>query len=432
MRVLVVGSGGREHALVWKIAQSPKVEKIYCVPGNAGIAQLAEIEPLDPVKELPKLAEFAVDKKIDLTIVGPEAPLVNGLVDYFSKLGLRAFGPSKAAAQIEGSKVFSKSFFQRHNIPTAEAESFDDQGKAISYVSKVGAPVVIKADGLAAGKGVFVCMNLDEALDAIDQVMVKRIFGASGNKILIEEFLQGEEASFIVMTDGESVLSLPSSQDHKRALDNDAGLNTGGMGAYSPAPIVDNQMQMRIMEEIIKPTIRGLAEEGFKYIGFLYAGLIITDSGPKIFEYNIRLGDPEAQVILPRLQTDLVPLLEACIDDDKDIARYAPTPTTDLSHKAATCVVIASGGYPQSYQTGKVITGIEEAEKLDGVVIFHAGTAKKNGNFITNGGRVLGVTAVGDSIKASVERSYEAVSKISFENAHFRRDIGHRALKESV
>jgi len=421
MKVLVVGSGGREHALVWKIAQSPRVKKIYCAPGNAGIAQMAECLSIsaDDVKGLTAWAE---KEKIDLTVVGPETPLTLGMVDIFRARGLRVFGPSQKAAEIEGSKAFTKELMKKYGIPTGESETFTDPAAAIKYIKGKGAPLVVKADGLAAGKGVIICRTVEEALSALDLILVQKAFGAAGAKMVVEEFLEGEEASFLAFTDGETVLPLPTSQDHKAIYDNDQGPNTGGMGAYSPAPVVTEKVHREAMEKVMIPTVRGMAREGRKYQGVLYAGLMIKDEKPKVLEFNARFGDPEAQPLLMRLKSDLIPILEATIDGKLCHHKM------ELEDRSSVCVVVASGGYPGVYEKGKVISGLREAASVRDAFVFHAGTALKEGRVITNGGRVLGVTALGNGIQEAIERAYEAVAKISWEGAYYRKDIGHKAL----
>jgi phosphoribosylamine--glycine ligase len=423
MKILVIGGGGREHTLIWKIAQSPLAEKIYCIPGNAGISDLADCEKMDVEGELEPLAQFAVDKKIDLTVVGPEDPLANGIVDYFENLGLKTFGASKAATEIEASKVFSKNLMVKYGIPTAKAETFDDPQEAASYIREVGAPIVVKADGLAKGKGVFPCRDLQEALDAVNTIMVEKAFGEAGNRVLVEDFLEGEEASFIAFTDGKTILPMASSQDHKPIYDGDKGPNTGGMGAYSPAPVVTDEVHDLIMETVMKPAVKGMATEGRLYKGVLYAGLMIADGKPEVLEFNARFGDPENQAVIPRLKSDIVPIMQACVDGTLDEVQMV------WDDRPAVCVVMASGGYPGPYEKGKVITGLEAAGAMEDVIVFHAGTAKKDNDVVTNGGRILGVTALGSDIKGAIDRAYRAVDKISFEKAYCRRDIGHRALE---
>ena len=424
MRVLVVGGGGREHTYIWKIAQSPMVDKVYCVPGNAGIAQIAECRDIDLGGDFSALADFVQAERIDLTVVGPEAPLAEGLVDQFAARDLRAFGPSMSAAELESSKSFAKNLMSKYNIPTAEYRVFHNPEEARSYIKKVGAPIVVKASGLAAGKGVLICQTENEAIQAVQNIMVKKVFGTAGDTVVIEEFLQGEEATFTALTDGETILPMVTSQDHKPVFDGDRGLNTGGMGAYSPAPVVTEDMHHKIMKEIVEPTIRGMANEGRKFVGILYVGLMIDAKGLKVLEFNCRLGDPEAQVILPRLAGDLIPALQACIDGNLEQIKL------EWKSEPAVCVVMASGGYPQKYETGKVITGLMEADAMEDVIVFHAGTTtNENGDIITNGGRVLGVTALGYDIKTAIDRAYEAVGKIHFDKVHYRRDIGHRAMK---
>jgi len=424
MRVLVVGGGGREHTYAWKIAQSPIVDKVYCVPGNAGIAQIAECREIGLGEDFSALADFVQAEGIELTLVGPEVPLAEGLVDQFAARDLRAFGPSMSAAELESSKSFAKNLMSKYNIPTAEYRVFHNPEEATTYIKKVGAPIVVKASGLAAGKGVLICQTENEAIQAVQDLMIEKVFGTAGDTVVIEEFLQGEEATFTALTDGETVLPMVTSQDHKPVFDGDRGLNTGGMGAYSPAPVVTEEMHHKIMKEIVEPTIRGMANEGRKFVGILYVGLMIDAKGPKVLEFNCRLGDPEAQVILPRLDNDLIPALQACIDGTLEQLQL------EWKSEPAVCVVTASGGYPQKYETGKVITGLVEADAMEDVIVFHAGTAtNQNGDFITNGGRVLGVTALGYDIKTAIDRAYEAVGKIHFDKVHYRRDIGHRAMK---
>jgi len=423
MRVLMIGGGGREHTLVWKIAQSPLVDKIYCTPGNAGISEIAECAKMDVEGPLEPMAQFAMDNKIDLTLVGPEDPLANGIVDHFESLGLRVFGPSKAAAEIEASKVYSKELMNKYGIPTAKSETFSDPEEAASYIREIGAPIVVKADGLAKGKGVIVCRELQEALDAVDTIMLEREFGDAGSKVLVEEFLEGEEASFIAFTDGKIIVPMSSSQDHKPIYDGDRGPNTGGMGAYSPAPVVTDEVNDLIVESVMRPTIAGMAAEGRPYKGVLYAGLMITDGKPKVIEYNARCGDPETQAVIPRLKSDIIPVIEACIDETLDTIQL------EWTDNPAVCVVMASGGYPTKYEKGKIITGLDVAGAMENVMVFHAGTAKQGDDVVTNGGRVLGVTALGNNIQDAISTAYEAVEKISFEKAYCRRDIGHRALE---
>jgi len=405
------------------------VEKVYCVPGNAGIEQIAECRKIKFSDDFSELMDFVESEGIDLTVVGPEVPLAAGLVDQFKERNLRAFGPSKTAAMLEGSKAFAKDLMRKYNIPTADYQIFGAQAgtpaqadEAIAYIKEKGAPIVVKADGLAAGKGSIVCKTLDEALSAVKQIMVEKKFGDAGNKVVVEEFLTGEEATFTALTDGETVYPMVTSQDHKPIFDGDEGLNTGGMGAYSPAPVVTPEVHDRVMKDIVEPTIRAMAAEGCPFKGILYVGLMIKDDDINVVEYNCRLGDPEAQVILPRLKSDLIPALLACIDGTLNEVEL------EWTQEPAVCVVMASGGYPGEYKKGKVITGLTEAGSMEDVIVFHAGTAKQNGEVITNGGRILGVTALGSDIKSAIDRAYEAVSKIHFDKAHFRRDIGHKAL----
>jgi phosphoribosylamine--glycine ligase len=416
--ILVVGSGGREHALVWKLKQSKHVDNVYCAPGNAGIAQIAKIVDIK-AEDINSLADFAEKNKIDLTIVGPEAPLVMGIVDEFEKRNLRIFGPNKIAAQLEGSKVFAKQFMKENKIPTADFRIFDNSEEAKEYVNNRNVPMVVKADGLAAGKGVIVCKSNKEAIDAIDKIMVEKKFGDSGNKIIIEDFLRGEEASILAVTDGKDFVTLLPSQDHKPILDGDKGENTGGIGAYTPTPIIDDEMSERIKKEVLKPTINGMLRNPFK--GCLYAGLMITEEGPKVLEFNCRFGDPEVQPVLSLLETDFYEILEASINKNID--------SIEIKNKdgAACCVVMVSGGYPGNYEKGKIIYGLEKIPK--NVFVFHAGTTIKDGNIVTNGGRVLGVTGIGKDIQSAIKTAYDGVKCISWENEYHRSDIGHKALK---
>ncbi len=421
MRVLVVGGGGREHALVWKIAQSPKVSKVYCAPGNAGISEQATLIPLQ-ASDLNGLLEFALKEKIDLTVVGPEDPLTRGIVDLFESKGLLIFGADKKAAEIEGSKAFAKGMMKKYRIPTAFYEIFDDPNEAAKYIRNQGAPIVVKADGLAAGKGVIVCKTVEEAIRSVDQIMVEKIFGNAGNRVVVEEYLVGEEASYIAFTDGKTILPLASSQDHKPILEGDQGPNTGGMGAYSPAPVVTDEVHEKIIEKICRPIIYGMGEEGRPYRGVLYAGLMIHEGHPRVLEFNARFGDPETQPVLMRMKGDIVPILEACMQGT--LSRHK----IEWDSRASVCVVMASKGYPGSYEKGKVIEGLKETSRMGGISVFHAGTALKDGQVITNGGRVLGVTGLGEDIPRAIERTYQAVKKISWNGVYYRSDIGRKAL----
>jgi phosphoribosylamine--glycine ligase len=421
MKVLVVGGGGREHALVWKISQSPKVSKIYCAPGNAGISEQATIVPIK-VNDLNGLLEFALKEKIDLTVVGPEDPLTRGVVDVFESKGLSIFGSSKKAAEIEGSKAFAKEMMRKYRIPTGSYEIFGDPKEAKDYIRKLGAPVVVKADGLAAGKGVMVCNSVEEAIQSVDRIMVERIFGEAGNRVVVEEYLVGEEASYIAFTDGKVILPMASSQDHKPIFDGDKGPNTGGMGAYSPAPVVTDEVHERILERILRPIIQGMSEEGRPYKGVLYAGLMIHDGHPRVLEFNARFGDPETQPVLMRMKGDIIPILKACIKGNLSGCEI------EWDSRASVCVVMASKGYPGNYEKGKPILGMKEVSKMEDVFVFHAGTALKDSQMVTNGGRVLGVTGLGKDIPRAIERTYEAVKKISWEGAYYRTDIGQKAL----
>jgi len=423
MKILVIGSGGREHALAWKAAQSPEVERVFVAPGNAGTAREAKLENVAiGVEDIEALIGFARDNAIDLTIVGPEAPLVIGVVDAFEAAGLRCFGPGKGAAQLEGSKAFTKDFLARHNIPTADYANFTEVDEALAYLKEKGAPIVIKADGLAAGKGVIVAMTLDEAEAAVKDMLAGNAFGEAGHRVVIEEFLEGEEASFIVMVDGEHILPMATSQDHKRVGEGDTGPNTGGMGAYSPAPVVTPGIYDRIMKEVIVPTVEGMAAEGNPYTGFLYAGLMIVEDGaPKVIEYNCRFGDPETQPIMMRLKSDLVALCNAALD------RRLNTASAEWDSRAAMGVVLAAGGYPGDYSKGDVISGLEGADSAD-AKIFHAGTAEKDGNVGTAGGRVLCATALGNTVGEAQQKAYALAAKISWDGMFMRRDIGYRAI----
>lgn len=421
MKVLVVGSGGREHALVWKIAQSPKVTKIYCAPGNAGISEQATLVPIK-ANDLNGLLEFALKEKIDLTVVGPEDPLTQGIVDLFESKGLFIFGANRKAAEIEGSKAFAKEMMKKYNIPTAFYEIFDNRNEAVNYIRKQGAPIVVKADGLAAGKGVIVCKTVEEAIQSVEKIMVEKIFGEAGNRVVIEEYLIGEEASYIAFTDGKAILPMASSQDHKPVFDGDRGPNTGGMGAYSPAPVVTDEVHEKIIEKILRPTIFGMREEGRPYQGVLYAGLMIHDGHPKVLEFNARFGDPETQPVLIRMKGDIVPILEACMKGTLSKHRI------EWDHRPSVCVVMSSKGYPGDYEKGKIIGGLQEVSQMEGVFVFHAGTAFKEGQMVTNGGRVLGVTGLGEDIPRAIEKTYQAVRRISWEGVHYRTDIGQKAL----
>jgi len=421
MKVLVVGGGGREHSLVWKIGQSPRVTELFCAPGNAGIAGMAECIDISPT-DLDDLATFADTHGVDLTIVGPELPLTMGIVDLFEERGLRIFGPRKAAAEIEGSKVFCKDLLGKYNVPTAHYRTFDSRDEAAAYVESMETPVVVKADGLAAGKGVISSMTREDALRALDTIMVERTFGDAGKRVVIEEFLVGEEASFIVLTDGKTVVPLASSQDHKPIYDGDKGPNTGGMGAYSPAAVVTEEVHGKIMDEIMIPTIKGMASEGRPYRGVLYGGLMIANGQPKVLEFNARFGDPENQPIMMRMKGDIVPLLEACIQGNLRGG------IIDWDPRWAVCVVMASKGYPESYEKNKVIRGLDGVREMQDVFVFHAGTARAGGDIVTNGGRVLGVTALGGDARGAIDLAYSAVKRIGWDGVYYRSDIGKKAL----
>ncbi|MCD6647170.1 phosphoribosylamine--glycine ligase [Vibrio cholerae] len=423
MQVLIIGSGGREHALAWKVAQNPQVDTIYVAPGNAGTALEHKVQNVNiGITDIPALVAFAQDKAIELTIVGPEAPLVIGVVDAFRAAGLPIFGPTQGAAQLEGSKAFTKDFLARHNIPTAAYANFTEIEPALAYVREKGAPIVVKADGLAAGKGVIVAMTLQEAEDAIQDMLAGNAFGSAGSRVVVEEFLDGEEASFIVMVDGENVLPMATSQDHKRVGDADTGPNTGGMGAYSPAPVVTQDVHDRVMREVIYPTVRGMAAEGNTYTGFLYAGLMIDSTGaPKVIEYNCRFGDPETQPIMMRLQSDLVELCQAAIAGKLDQVESKWDPRASIG------VVLAAGGYPGDYAKGEVISGLPTQESA-GQKVFHAGTETQGDQVVTNGGRVLCATALGNTVLEAQQRAYQLAEQIHWNGMFCRRDIGYRAI----
>ncbi len=425
MKILIIGGGGREHALAWKAAQSPKVTKVYVAPGNAGTALEPSLENVAiEATDIPALVQFAKENAIELTIVGPEAPLVLGITDAFQAAGLKCFGPTQKAAQLEGSKAFTKDFLAKYNIPTADYAVFTDIQPAIDHIQQKGAPIVVKADGLAAGKGVILAQTEEEAIAAVKDMLAGNKFGSAGSRVVIEEFLTGEEASFIVMADGQHVIAMATSQDHKARDEGDTGPNTGGMGAYSPAPVVTPDIHQRIMEEVIWPTLRGMQAEGAPYTGFLYAGLMIAPDGtPKVLEFNCRFGDPETQPIMMRMQSDLVELVEAALNGE--LSKHE----TQWDSRAALGVVMAAGGYPDSYRKGDLIQGLDEAAELPEVKVFHAGTQiNKDGQVCTNGGRVLCVTALGNSVLEAQQKAYAAVDKIHWQDAYFRRDIGHRAI----
>ena len=420
MNVLLIGGGGREHALAWKISQSPKLGKFFAIPGSPGIADFAECVEMS-IADNAALVDFAKTHAIDLVVIGPEAPLVNGLVDALNDAGIKAFGCNKDAAQIEGSKIFAKRLMKKYGIPTADFEVFDDTDAAKNYVRQKSAPIVIKADGLAAGKGVIVAQTLDEALKAVDEM---KTFGSAGNRIVVEEFMGGEEASVLALTDGEKILPLIAAQDHKRALDGDKGLNTGGMGAYAPAPVVDENIAAQVEEKILKPTIAALKAEGITYRGCLYAGLMIQNGSAKVVEFNCRFGDPETQVVLPLLESDLLDLMNACAAGDLGDRKLS------WSSQSAVCVIMASGGYPKSYKKNLPIDGVTKAKAL-GATIFHAGTKLVDGELVTNGGRVLGVTTTAQTLREAVDKAYRAADVIHFDDAHYRRDIAAKAMRKA-
>ncbi|MBT3180924.1 MAG: phosphoribosylamine--glycine ligase [Deltaproteobacteria bacterium] len=421
MKILVIGSGGREHALIWKIRQSSKVTELYCAPGNVGIADLATCVPINP-DNVQELLKFAADNQIDLTVVGPEAPLALGIVDAFKREGLRAFGPTKEAAALESSKSFAKDFCNRYKIPAARSQTFTDIVSAKAYIKGHPLPIVVKADGLAAGKGVIICDSHDKAEKIAEEMLLEGSFGDSGRCVVVEEFLEGEEASFIAICDGNHVLPMVGSQDHKPAYDEDKGPNTGGMGAISPARVLTEEIADKVMNEIMLPAARGMVTEGMPFVGVLYAGLMIKDGEVKVLEFNVRFGDPETQALLARLKMDIVDVFEAAISGTLNTVSMSWDP------RPAVCVVMASGGYPGSYEKGKVISGIADANALDDVVVFHAGTKDDSGNVVTNGGRVLGVTALGDDMRSAIAKAYEATEKISWDGVHYRKDIGKKAL----
>ena len=418
MKVLIIGSGGREHAIAWKVAQSPKVEKIYCAPGNGGISQVAECVPIGAM-EFDKLAAFAKEKEIDLTIVGMDDPLVGGVVDVFEKEGLRVFGPRKNAAILEGSKAFSKDLMKKYHIPTAAYENFDNPEAAIAYLKeKAEFPIVLKADGLALGKGVLICNTLEEAEEGVKTIMLDKKFGSAGNTLVIEEFMTGREVSVLSFVDGKTIKTMTSAQDHKRAKDGDQGLNTGGMGTFSPSPFYTKEIDEFCQKNIYQPTVDAMAAEGREFKGIIFFGLMLTEKGPKVLEYNARFGDPEAQVVIPRMKNDMVEVCEACIDGTLDQIDL------EFEDNAAVCVVLASDGYPVSYEKGFPIEGLENFEGKEGYYVFHAGTALKDGKIVTNGGRVLGVTAKGATLKEARKNAYAATEWIQFENKYMRHDIG--------
>lgn len=420
MNILLIGGGGREHALVWKLRQSSKVKKIYCIPGNPGIASIADCVDMS-ITDNEALGQFALAHDIGLTVVGPELPLTNGLVDHFQALNLKIFGPSRQAAQLEGSKAFAKEIMHKYNIPTAASAAFTDADEAIAYIRSQGAPIVVKADGLAAGKGVVVALTVDEAVDAVTMMMRDKAFGSAGNLVVIEEYLEGEEASLLAFTDGFTVAPMVAAQDHKRVFDHDQGPNTGGMGTYAPAPVVTSAIREQVTRQVLQPVVDAMRRQGIIYKGCLYAGLMITDNGPKVIEFNARFGDPETQVVLPLLTSDLVDIMEACADGN--LADISIT----WDDKAAVCVVLAAGGYPGNYAKGDIITGLDKAE-AQGAIVFHAGTATRQDDIITAGGRVLGVTAVADDIRSAVDKVYQAVPEIVFAGMQYRQDIARRAF----
>jgi phosphoribosylamine--glycine ligase len=424
MRILVVGGGGREHALAWKLARSPRVEALWCAPGNAGIADVATCVPI-AADDLKGLGRLAHEERIDLTVVGPELPLTLGLVDRFAQEGLRAFGPTAAAARLEGSKVFAKELLRQLRVPTAFFGAFDDPDEAARYIDEVGAPVVLKADGLAAGKGVFICPTAAEAKDAVQQVMRQRLFGDAGAKVVVEELLEGEELSFMAITDGDTVLPLAESQDHKRVFDGDRGPNTGGMGAYSPVPLMTPALREHVMRDVMEPVVHGLARQGVRYTGVLYAGLMVHEGRAKVLEFNVRFGDPEAQVLVVRLASDLAVLMDAACDGSlADV-------TVEWDPRAAACVVLAAEGYPGAVEKGRPIDGLDALRDWTQGVVFHAGTRRDDDRIVTDGGRVLGVTGMGADVAGAVAAAYRAVDRIGWPGMHCRRDIGRRALEAS-
>lgn len=420
MKVLVIGSGGREHALVWKISQSPMVDKIYCAPGNAGIGQMAECVAIK-AEDLDGLLDFALQNEIGLTVVGPEVPLTMGIVDKFQEKGLKIFGPSGRAAEIEGSKTFAKDLMAKYGIPTAKYGAFTDAAEAKAFLAEVGLPCVVKADGLAAGKGVLICETKEEAETAVDDILVDNKFGNAGSRVVVEEFLTGQEVSMLAFSDGKTIVPMVSSQDHKRIWDGDKGLNTGGMGAYSPAPIYTPDVHEIVVPQVLEATIKAMEQEGRPFAGILYAGLMLTADGPKVLEFNARFGDPETQAVLPRLKSDLVEIFLAIIN-----GRLSEM-NIQWHEEAAVCVVMASGGYPESSDKGRVITGLEDAAET-GAIVFHAGTKETDGNIVTNGGRVLGISALGKDIAEAIANAYRGVEKITFENMQYRTDIGKKAF----
>lgn len=417
MRVLVVGGGGREHALVWKLAQSPKISKLYCAPGNAGIGELAQCVDIQAT-DIQGLLQFVKEEQIDFTVVGMDDPLMLGIVDVFEKAGHKIFGPSKKAALIEGSKAFSKDLMKKYHIPTAQYEVFEKLEEARAYLQTQKYPVVIKADGLALGKGVLICNTYEEAVEGLQQMMTERKFGDAGSKVVVEEFMTGQEVSVLAFCDGQTVVPMVSAQDHKRALDGDQGLNTGGMGTFSPSRIYSEEMEKECMEKIFRPTVEAMREEGRPFVGILYFGLMVTEQGIRVLEYNARFGDPEAQVVLPRLKNDLLTVLEACVEQRLHEVEV------QWESSGAVCVILASGGYPESYEKGYSITGLEEAKSNPEVMVFHAGTACRNGQIVTNGGRVLGVTGVGRDLEEAIQIAYGAVEQVHFDKKHYRKDIG--------
>jgi len=423
MKILVLGGGGREHTICYSISKSPGLDKLYCLPGNGGTSEIAQnIEDIK-LNDFDGISKLCKTEQINLIIPGPEEPLVKGIKDFMKKEGIEVFGPDSYGAQIEGSKSFAKEIMVKAGVPTAKFEVFDEFSKAVSYVEKKGAPIVVKADGLCAGKGVFVCETVESAIKALEKIMEEKIFGESGNKVVIEERLIGEEASYIVITDGVNFKALPTSQDHKRLLDDDKGPNTGGMGAYSPTPLLTSELKEKIEKKVITPVLKELGKQGYPYVGFLYAGLMIVNGEPYVLEFNCRLGDPEAQAILPRIENDFLEIIQATLEGKLS--------EVELKEKkeSAVCVVMASQGYPGKYEKGKKIEGIESALKIPGIIVFHAGTKRVGEEVFTNGGRVLGVTALDKNIPSAIEKAYKAVSLIHFEGAHYRKDIGKKAFK---